>query len=213
MDSRSLHAIRRVIYSQRNRQQRKWRDGMKTAVAGILIVCLFFALSCREERVTEQQQPNPQPTLSVSSDSALFRLITRTQPFLTYPLFPNVAAETTGTLNGSTAHQPIVRVSMNATAYNALQNGRLPAGAKFPDGSIIFKEVKRTDRTTALYAVIYKERLNPLAEPQSGWLWAEYSPAGDTVISASRRGSGCIGCHSRDQGPQNDFVRTFERQR
>lgn len=185
---------------------------MKETVAVVLIVNLFCLMSCRDKGAVEQQQP-VLPNAPISSDSALFRLVTRTQPFPTYALFPNAAAETTGTLNGSTAHRPIVRVSMNATAYGALLNGRLPSGGKFPEGSIVFKQIKDSVGAAVLYAVLYKERANPLAEPQSGWLWAEFSPTGNIAYSVNLRGAGCIGCHSREQGPHNDFVRTFERQR
>ena len=55
-----------------------------------------------------------------------------------------------------------------------------------------------------------KDRGNPLAG--DGWLWAEYGPTGSVTFSVSNRGSACTSCHRREQGPQNDFVRTFERQ-
>jgi hypothetical protein len=169
-------------------------------------------VTCTDQgNVTTQQQTSS--TIIVNSDSALFSLVTRTQSFRTYRLFPRVDSVTVGTLNGSTAHRPLVRVSMNAIAFSALRNDTLPAGAAFPDGSIIFKEIKDSVGLTLLYAVIYKERSNAFAETTSGWLWAEYYPDGSTIFSITTRGSGCIGCHSREQGPQNDFVRTFERQR
>jgi hypothetical protein len=99
---------------------------------------------------------------------------------------------------------------MNSTAYNALQGDTLAAGSAFPDGSIIFKQIRMSGQTV-LYAVIYKDRDNPLAG--NGWLWAEYSPTGSVAVSIATRGSGCTGCHSLEQGPLHDFVRTFERQR
>jgi hypothetical protein len=58
---------------------------------------------------------------------------------------------------------------------------------------------------------MYKDTANPLAG--SGWLWAEFSAAGAPLYSVSNRGSACTGCHRRERGPQNDLVRTFERQR
>ncbi len=147
----------------------------------------------------------------VASDATLFEIVSVTQPFRRYALFPHVDSVTSGTLNGSTAHQPLVRVSMNATALGALHNGTLPAGTRFPDGSIIFKEVRTTNGRATIYAVIYKQSNNPLAN--NGWLWAEYRPDGSVLFSIAGRGSGCVGCHAREQGPRNDYVRTFERQR
>lgn len=172
-----------------------------------LFLSLASFLSCRERQTVDP----PQNTSVIVADSVLFKFVTQTQPFRTYALFPNVDSVISGTLNGSTAHQPLVRVSMNAKAFSALQNGRLPSGGRFPDGSIIFKEVRTNNGLANLYAVIYKESNNPLAN--GGWLWAEYSPDGTIAFSITRQGSGCTTCHSREQGPQNDFVRTFERQR
>lgn len=103
----------------------------------------------------------------------------------------------------------MVRVSLNAAAISALPNDTLPARSSFPDGSIVFKEI-RTNGQTTLYAVMYKDRNNGLAA--NGWLWAEYAPDGTVAFSVTRKGSGCIGCHALEQGTQHDFVRTFERQ-
>ena len=131
---------------------------------------------------------------------------------MSYTLFPNSEEFTTGRLNGSEAHRPVIRVSLNQTAAGALQNGRLPSGARFPDGSIVFKEIRpSTGAAPSLYAIMVKDSSNSLAG--NGWLWAEYSPNGSVTFSISNRGSACTSCHQREQGPQNDLVRTFERQR
>lgn len=147
----------------------------------------------------------------IASDSALFALVTQTQPFSTYRPFPNLSAGADGILVASSAHQPLIRVSLNATAADALQNGKLPAGSTFPDGSVIFKEVLTGSRTLDVYAIMYKDRTNTLAG--NGWLWAEYRASGSVVFSIANRGSACTSCHALEQGPRNDFVRIFERQR
>ncbi|MBP1647644.1 MAG: hypothetical protein H6Q30_1089 [Bacteroidetes bacterium] len=174
---------------------------MKTAI--LLLLC-FSLLSCRRE--AEPTAPAPQP---ITSDQQLFTLITRDQPFARYGLFPNADSVVSGTLNGSSAHQPEVRVLMNSTAIRALPGGLPQEGLSFPDGSVILKEV-RTGGVASLYAVLYKEVDNPLAG--GGWLWAEFRPDGAVVFSIERRGAGCISCHSREDGPRYDHVRTFERQ-
>ena len=146
------------------------------------------------------------------TDAALFALVAQTDPFGRYTVFPSADEFTTGRLDGSEAHRPVIRVSLNATAAGALQNGRLPSGARFPDGSIVFKEIKPTaSASPTLYAVMVKDSANSLAG--NGWLWAEYGPTGSVIFSISSRGSACTSCHQRDQGPRNDSVRTFERQR
>ena len=148
-------------------------------------------------------------TGGITSDSAFFTLVTQTEPFGSYTSFPGLAGNTSGILSGSSAHVPRIRVSMNATAFGVLQNGRLPSGATFPDGSIILKEVL-DNGVASVYAVMRKDPGNALAG--NGWLWAEYRPDGGTVFALANRGNVCTSCHSLNQGPQNDYVRSFERQ-
>ncbi len=171
---------------------------------------LVFSVSCSDDR-SSITAPSPQTGGAINSDAGLFALITQTQPFGTYAAFPNLDVNAAGSLNGTGPHVPIVRVRMNARALDALQNGKLPSAASFPDGSVIFKEVITSSGDANLYAVMYKDRGNPLAG--NGWLWAEYRPNGSTAFSVTSRGSACTGCHSLNDGPRNDFVRIFERQR
>lgn len=169
-----------------------------------LVVSIFIG-GC-----TDRGQPLlDMPDNRIRTDAALFAVVTTHQPFSQYALFPLVDSIASGTLNGSNAHQPLVRVSMNAIALGALQGGRLPQGASFPPGSLIFKEI-RSGGSTLLYAILYKDPSNEFAA--NGWLWAEYHPDGSVAFSITDRGSGCVGCHSREQGLQHDLVRTFERQ-
>ena len=99
---------------------------------------------------------------------------------------------------------------MNARAAGALLNGQLPSGTSFPSGSIVFKEVLATSGLTSLYAIMYKDRGNSLAG--NGWLWAEIRPDGGAEYSVTNRGAACTACQALDEGPRNDFVRSFERQ-
>ena len=168
--------------------------------------------ACGSGSPVRPTEPAGVPTSqAISSDAELFTLITQTQPFQSYTRFPSLDLSPTGTLPASSAHQPIIRVGLNATAASALQSGRLPAGSSFPDGSIIVKEVLGSNGLVNLYAVMYKDSRNPLAG--SGWLWAELRPAGSADYSVRNRGAACTSCHGLDQGPHNDRVRIFERQR
>lgn len=153
---------------------------------------------------------NPGEPNGVTTDAQLFTLITETEPFGDYELFPNADSVAAGTLDGSEAHRPLVRVSLNSTAQSALVDGRLPEGGSFPDGSIVFKRVTFSDRPT-VYAVMYKDRDNPLSG--RGWLWAEFEEDASVIYSIGLKGPGCVNCHVRQDGPSNDLVRTFERQR
>lgn len=148
---------------------------------------------------------------AIRDDASFFQQISQADPLNRYTVLPNAEEFATGRLDGSEAHRSIVRVSLNATAMRSLQNGRLAPGTKFADGSIVLKEL-RSSATAAvsLYAVMMKDSSNALAG--DGWLWAEYGPTGSTTFSVSNRGNACTSCHRRQQGPQNDLVRSFERQ-
>lgn len=154
---------------------------------------------------TPSPQPTSTPSFEVKDDGTLWETVSKVDPFGSYRLFPGVAEIESGRLDGSQAH-PRVRVTINATAFRVLENGKLPAGRRFPNGSIIFKEVVGQN----IYAVMRKEEGGPISG--SGWAWAEFRTNGSVVYSTSERGAACISCHSRQKGPQNDLVRTFERQ-
>jgi hypothetical protein len=175
---------------------------MKSAV---VVISVLMSFSC--QRASEPSSP-PDPQM-VSSDDQLFALVNRGRTSPGFDLFPHVDSVVAGSLNGSSAHQPMVRVGLNLAALKALPDGRATEGLSFPDGSIILKEI-RMNGGTSLFAVLYKERDNPLSS--GGWLWAEYKPDGTVVFSIQNKGIGCIDCHSREQGPLHDHVRTFERQ-
>lgn len=189
------------------------RSRVFSVLSGLsLFVVLALVVSCDDDNPSGPTAPAPAPTTAILDDASLFRLIAQTEPFGSYTLFPNAEEFTTGRLNGSEAHRTVVRVSLNVRAAAALQNGRLPSGGRFPDGSVIFKELRPSSGAPAsAYVVIYKDSSNSLAG--NGWLWAEFSPSGTVAYSISNRGAACTSCHLREQGAQNDSVRTFERQR
>jgi hypothetical protein len=149
------------------------------------------------------------PLDRVTPDAVLFRLLSVDDPFPGWQNFPRADAVTAGSLNGSQAHHPLVHVRLNAIAAGALVSDTLPSGEVFPYGSMIVKTILVDGRVMVL-AVMRKEVENPLAG--NGWLWAEYEPGGRPLVSVGSRGTGCTGCHARERGGMNDFVRTFERQ-
>lgn len=168
-----------------------------------MVPCVLLILGSCSPESADDSGPVSSP------DDALFDLITRSDPFGSYTLFPNADSVTSGTLNGSTAHQPLVRVSLNSIAAAALDNGILPPGQRFPDGSIVFKEIIMAGETT-LFVIMQKDSSSQFAA--NGWIWAELYPNGSVFYSVESRGGICVPCHLREQGPVNDLVRTFERQ-
>ena len=103
-------------------------------------LAVFAAGACQSSPTIVSPTPNPAqpgepapvPSPRITNDAALFAFVTQSQPFATYAPFPALDAAPDGTLIASSAHQPLIRVSLNATAAGALQNGRLPAGTAFP---------------------------------------------------------------------------------
>ena len=153
---------------------------------------------------TPAPTPSPTPT-PLSADEDLFRLISQTEPYSNYRLFPNTDEISSGRLDGAGAH-PSARVRLNTPAIQSLEaHGKLPPGGRFRNGSVIVKE---TSSGGPLLAVMRRDGPNQGA----GWQWAEFRLDGRVVYSVNSRGGACIECHSRQQGVQNDLVRTFERQ-
>ncbi len=98
------------------------------------------------------------------------------------------------------------KLRFNEIAWSALdENGELPTGAEFPEGSVIVKEVHASG-SLGLYAVMKKRSADTNAA--GGWLWAEYRPDGTLGYTINQKGLGCTGCHS--SGTHRDFVRTFD---
>jgi hypothetical protein len=80
------------------------------------------------------------------------------------------------------------------------------------DWSALVKDIRSSGGVTNAYTVMYKSSANVLAG--NSWLWAEFKPDGPVDYSIRNRRADCISCQlSCEQGPQNNFVRTFERER
>lgn len=98
------------------------------------------------------------------------------------------------------------KLRFNATAAAALgADGKLPAGASFPEGSIVLKEIWENNQLTLLVPM-QKAASNP--DAGEGWIWGEYKPNGAVVYEVSKKGSGCIGCHQSN--PNRDLIRSFD---
>jgi hypothetical protein len=143
-------------------------------VTPAVVVGLAFSIACvacaRDSSTAPSNTSGNATPSAMSSDAELFTFVTQTQPFRSYTRFPNLNTSADGTLPASSAHQPVIRVSMNNVAAGALQNGKLPQGASFPDGAVIFKEVLGANGLVNLYAVMYKDRRNALAGKRAGVL-------------------------------------------
>ncbi|MGQ0767271.1 MAG: hypothetical protein ACT4OZ_16605 [Gemmatimonadota bacterium] len=95
---------------------------------------------------------------------------------------------------GSGHAEARLRTRFNAIAATQLgSDGKVRAGASFPDSSLIVKELIIGGALNR-YAVMMKLRSSSLSG--GGWLWAYYAPDGSTQIGITGRGGSCVGCHS-----------------
>lgn len=91
------------------------------------------------------------------------------------------------------------KLRFNSVAYNALtDNGKLPAGGTFPEGSLIVKDIY-SGSDIVLYALMYKKA--------GSWLWSEVRPDGEVLYSVNANPGTCIGCHS--QSGNRDLAVSF----
>lgn len=113
-----------------------------------------------------------------------------------------------GNLLSSAAPSPhgSFKLRFNPIAFAALDStGRLPKGSRFPDGSILVKEVYEGG-AIKLSVVMKKDPSNKNQE--SDWLWAEFAINGSPLYSVQKKGQDCIGCHRG--GLSRDLIRTFD---
>lgn len=135
-------------------------------------------------------------------DKALFLWINNESG---YSWYKNDSAIVPASEDTERAHDNFMRIKLNKKAASVLDStGRLPKGKSFPDSSIIIKEIfSEKNKPAELFAVMVK--LNDDNNAGKGWLWAEYTPAGETEYSVNKKGGICIKCHT----PGDDYVRIF----
>lgn len=92
-------------------------------------------------------------------------------------------------LSGTAGPHGTFKLRFNAIAHRVLtENGKLPQGSSFPEGSLIVKDIYQGG-SISLYALMYKRA--------GSWLWAEIEPGGSVHYSVNKNPSGCTGCHSQ----------------
>ena len=156
----------------------------KTGIGSLMsaIILLSILYSC-----TKDVAKNP---LLAYSDKALFDSC-RNETAFTY--YKNAS---TTVYSGANGPHGAFKLKFNKTAINVLtDNGKLPIGQKFPNGSLIVKEVQ----SNGMYALMFKK--------EDAWLWAELNADGSSAYSVNKDPSVCINCHS--QSGQRDLVVSF----
>lgn len=137
-------------------------------------------------------------------DKALYQWITSETG---YTYYKNDSAIIPTSEETERAHDNFMRIRLNKKVLSVLDsNGRLSDGKSFPDSSILIKEIysDKNNFSPDILAVMVKLK----GDKYSGkdWLWAEYTPKGETEYSVTNKGKVCIKCHQSG----DDYARIFD---
>lgn len=158
---------------------------------------LLFIFSCKKEK----QNSDPAEAKGLT-DESLYQTIKSSTDYTFYKDDNSIKAS-----SKATAHGPWFRVRFNKIAAAALtDNGKLPVGSTFPEGSIVVKELYETQQGGLKYiAVMQKASKNE--NQNANWIWGEYEADGKVYSGIGTKGGACVGCHSSGD---RDKVRLFE---
>jgi hypothetical protein len=136
-------------------------------------------------------------------DTALFNWISSETGFTYYKNDSTILPASEET---ERAHDDFMRVRLNRKAISVLDfNNKLPAGVKFPDSSIIVKEIYSNKNNTSPDLLALMVKLKGADNSGKDWLWAEYRPGGEVEYSVTKKGKVCVKCHATG----DDYVRIF----
>lgn len=159
---------------------------MKNRLRIIFILSTCFASmltfnSCKKDKVASD------------TERELYEIAKETNGFTWY----NNSSSLLNKSAGSGHPQPFLKTRYNAIAATQLDsNGKILAGATFPEGSLIVKELYDNSTTLGRYAILYKKTASIDADA-NGWVWGYVDANGTVAEAASKKGASCINCHSQ----------------
>jgi hypothetical protein len=147
-----------------------------------LVFCVIVIASCTYKTFDPGPSPYDDPSLldSAKNESALVH-------------YKN---DTDQIYSGSNGPHGPFKLKFNKIAQTALtDNGKLPVGKTFSNGSFIVKQIP----SSGLYAFMYKRN--------GSWIWGEVYSSGSVLHSTRADNDVCVSCHS--QSGQRDLVVSF----
>lgn len=163
----------------------------KKSIITLASVALFgaaFIQSCKKE--------------ATGSDKELYDKSKITSGFTYYKKSNAIVNKTAGSGHSDAK----LATRFNSEASQSLDaDGKVKSGALFADNALIVKELyDKNDKATG-YAIMYKKTGDANADSK-GWLWAVYSTDGTVKQSITKKGSGCVSCHSGNGNIDNSLM-------
>jgi hypothetical protein len=161
-----------------------------------ILLCLSLATGCQKQDKSQPTQSADQKAAALpeADGSTLIELITVTQDYRQWPMFPGKEA----LYKGQHPHGAYLTTYVSPAVLAALQS----KSGQLPDGSIIVKENYSPEKELAAVTLMYRRTGY---NPEGGdWYWLKYAP--DKTILAEGRVDGCINCHRGVKN--NDWVFT-----
>lgn len=126
-------------------------------------------------------------------DAQMYEMGRNTAGFIWYK---NSSAQLSS--SGLTGHsEPTQRTRYNMTASSVLTSEfKIMEGAVFPTGSLVVKELYKSNGNLSTLAMLYKKPDAAEADAD-GWVWGYFDEKGDVRVAASDKGSQCRSCHSQ----------------
>ena len=154
------------------------------------LFCMLIVLGCNKEKETITPVVT---TETKTSDQLLFEKAKSVVDFTWFEKADSLYQKSSGSGHG----QAFFKTRFNAIAATKLtSNGRIVPDANFPEGSLIVKELYKDSQTLDLYAILYKDSKNVDADAK-GWVWGYIRPDGNVAVSATKKGTSCISCHTQ----------------
>ena len=126
-------------------------------------------------------------------DGNLFTLAEETSGFVYYKNSDAFLDKSAGTGH----NYPFLKTRFNALAATQLDaNKKVLAGAVFPEGSLIVKDLYNSKEKLERYAILYKDSDSEAADG-NGWVWGYIDAKGKVAEPALNKGASCIGCHTQ----------------
>jgi hypothetical protein len=170
-----------------------------------IVVVLLFLVTCKKEKQEETKTTIPTTAITAGINNVDSFLLAQSNMAQNFAWYKN--SDTILRSSGPSAHKKYFRVRFNTIAKNVLtEQGKLPVGGTFPEGSFIVKELyDSSNGQLQLLAFLFKDPGSTYSS--NGWLWSEWKPDGGEYISVKEKGAQCVGCHSSNS---RDYVRLFD---